>query len=210
MSPAAPSPLIYRSVALYETLMRCLHGRGYEERYRAVAEAVPAGAEVVELCAGHGRLYTACLREKGARYLGLDASETFVRHAARRGVPMRRHDLLSEPIPPAEVVILHASLYQFMDQAAGLLRRMIDAASARVVVAEPVRNLSSSAFPPLAGLARRLTRTSAVASDPRPGSARFDETALRRLFADFPEWEEARTRLHGREMIAVFRGGRPA
>ncbi len=210
MSAAADTdtPLIYRSVLLYEAVMRCLHFGGYEERYRAVAEAVPEGASVVELCAGHGRLYARHLKRKGVCYLGLDASEAFVRHANRKGVPLQRHDALVDAIPRAEVVILQASLYQFGGHAPDLIRRMIRAASERVIIAEPVRNLSTSAAPVLARLARRFTRTTSMQAQEEQGSpARFDEASLSRLFAAFPEWESSRLERGGREMIGLFRGG---
>ncbi len=51
--------LIYRSATGYELVMRALYGRHYADRMQAVAEQVPPGASVLELCCGPGTLYTA-------------------------------------------------------------------------------------------------------------------------------------------------------
>jgi hypothetical protein len=59
------------------------------------------------------------------------------------------------PLPPASIVVMQASLYQFLPDAAGIVSRMFAAAQKQVVIAEPVRNLSSSRFALLAALARR-------------------------------------------------------
>ena len=51
---AAPGPpgLVYRSAAVYEAVMRLLYGRHYVARQRAVADLIPAGASLLELCCG--------------------------------------------------------------------------------------------------------------------------------------------------------------
>ena len=54
--------------------MMALYGRHYRERQRVVADLVPAGASVVELCAGPGFLYRRHLEKKDVRYKGLDLS----------------------------------------------------------------------------------------------------------------------------------------
>src|SRR5215510_2482352 len=51
------SPL-YWSPWVYRLVMRALYGRAYDERYRVVADLVPNGSHVVDLCCGCGYLYT--------------------------------------------------------------------------------------------------------------------------------------------------------
>jgi SAM-dependent methyltransferase len=167
--------LIYRSARGYELLMRALYGRHYGARLRAVAEQVPAGASVVELCCGPGTLYFRHLRGHG--YVGLDVNAGFVERLRAQGVDARELDLsVQRPLPEGDVAIIQASLYHFLPDAAGLIDRMLAAARDRVIVAEPVRNLATSAIPGVSLIGRR-------AADPGTGSHadRFDEQTLETL-----------------------------
>lgn len=193
--------LIYRSNAGYELVMLALYRRHYLARYRTVANLVPAGAEVLELCCGPGILYRRFLRHKNVRYRGLDVSENFVQHLLRRGIPAERWDLRGEtPLPPAEYIIMQASLYHFLPNAAGMLRRMLNAARKAVIIAEPIRNLASSRWPAVAYLARRL-------SDPGGGTAanRFVEKTLDELAEQQkPLLRKAFLAPGGREKVYLF------
>ena len=166
--------LTYRSPALYELAMLGLYGRHYPSRYRAVADVIPAGSSVLDLCCGPGVLYERYLRQKSVSYLGLDINEKFVAGLTRRGVRAQLWDLRGEaPLPPADCVVMQASLYHFLPDPLPVLGRMMEAARERVVIAEPIRNLSCSKLPLLGALARLLT-------DPGVGSQpyRFTEGAL--------------------------------
>jgi SAM-dependent methyltransferase len=197
--------LIYRSALGYELLMRALYGRHYQARMRAVAEQVPHGASVLELCCGPGTLYTRHLRDRARSYIGLDLNEGFVADLRRRGVDARATDLAREPapLPSAEVVIMQASLYHFLPDAHEIVDRMLDAAGDRVIVSEPVRNLASSANPLLGRLGRR-------AADPGVGGAerRFTEATLDGLF-DRHRDRRVKAELipGGREKLYVLRAG---
>lgn len=170
--------LIYRSAAGYELVMRALYGRHYVDRLRAVAAEIPEGSSVVELCCGPGTLYTRFLRPRVSAYVGLDLNARFVGALRRRGVDARATDLArsQEPLPAAEVVVMQASLYHFLPDAAAIVDRMLEAASERVIVSEPVRNLATSTNPVISALGRR-------AADPGGGGAerRFSEETLSTL-----------------------------
>jgi len=113
--------LVYRSAAGYELLMRLLYGRHYGARMRAVADQVPDGASVLELCCGPGTLYLRHLRGRTRGYVGVDVNPRFVTRLRRRGVDARRldlaHDTATDALPSADVVILQASLYHFLPKA---------------------------------------------------------------------------------------------
>ncbi len=171
--------LIYRSARGYELLMRALYGRHYEDRMRAVADRVPPGASVLELCCGPGTLYLRHLRGRAGPYIGLDVNEGFVERLRRQGVDARQLDLTSDddaPLPGADVVLIQASLYHFLPDAERIVDRMLAAAHARVIVSEPIRNLSSSEAPLIGRLGQR-------AADPGVGGHehRFSEETLDRL-----------------------------
>lgn len=203
----AGTSLIYRSALGYESLMRALYGRHYGARMRMVAERVPDGAAVLELCCGPGTLYLRHLRGRVSRYTGLDVNAGFVSRLQERGVDARVVDLTNagEPLPTADVVIIQASLYHFLPDAAALLERMLGAARRRVIVAEPVRNLASSRITVVAGLGRR-------GADPGVGghAQRFDESSLAELMERYRDRTEESVAIPGgRERIYVLAGGGP-
>jgi SAM-dependent methyltransferase len=174
--------LIYRRASIYELAMRALYGRHHRERLRAVAEQVPAGASVLELCCGPGSLYLRHLRARVGSYVGLDANPGFVAGLQARGVDARLIDLVDgdQALPRADVAIMQASLYHFLPSADGIVQRMLGAADRCVIISEPVRNLSSSTLPLIGTIGRRAT-------DPGVGghAHRFTETTLDQLMAAF-------------------------
>lgn len=176
--------LIYRSSVGYELLMLALYGRHYSGRMRAVAQQVPTGASVLELCCGPGTLYLRYLRGRVSGYVGVDVNRRFVERLVRRGVAANRLDLATgdEPFPAADVVILQASLYHFLPAPERILDRMLAAAQDRVVVSEPVRNLASSDLPIVSRIGRH-------AADPGVGghAQRFTEETLAGLMARYRE-----------------------
>ena len=173
---ALPESLVYRSAWGYDLAMRVLYGRYYAARDAALAAHIPDGASVLELCCGPARLYLRELRGRIGSYVALDASARFVERLRRLGVDARRADVATAELPPADVVVMQAGLYQFLPDAEPIVRRMRAAARASVVVAEPVRNLASSR---LGVVARLAARAPATATGPQP--QRFDAASLRAL-----------------------------
>jgi hypothetical protein len=195
--------LLYACPSFYSVAMRLLYGSHFRDRYRAVAAEVPAGASVVDVCAGDAYLYRAFLRGRVSSYLALDGSAAMVEGSRRRSVDARLHDLWHDPVPEADVVILQGSLYQFIPHADRIIAQLLAAARLKLVISEPVRNLSGSRHAWLAGLSRRLT-------DPGDGAyagARFDERSLLELFRRFPAFAGARPIKGGRDWVGVFHGG---
>jgi SAM-dependent methyltransferase len=198
---ALSSSLVYRSTWVYELIMVLLYGRHYAARYRAVADLVPRGASVLELCCGPGILFDRYLRRKGCDYLGLDINRGFIDRIQRRGGRAQIWDLHADtPLPRADIVVMQASLYHFLPDPAPVVDRMRAAAGRSVIIAEPVRNLSDSRIPVLSALARRHT-------DPGVGQAplRFSEATLD-AFLGSREPGPSRSFLipGGREKIYVF------
>lgn len=195
--------LIYRSALGYELLIRGLYGRHYDARMRAVAEEVPSGASVLELCCGPGTLYDRHLRGRAGGYIGLDVNQGFVTGLRRRGVDARLTDLARDPgrLPDADVAIMQASLYHFLPDAHEIVDRMLGAARSLVIVSEPVRNLASSRHPVIGRLGR-------LAADPGVGGSehRFTESTLDEFFGRYGERVlKARLIPGGREKLYVLR-----
>jgi SAM-dependent methyltransferase len=176
------SSIIYRSGRGYELVMRALYGRHYEDRMRVIAEQVPRGASVLELCCGPGTLYERYLRGRAGAYIGLDVNPGFVARLQSKEVDARLADLSNDaqPLPTAEVALIQASLYHFLPDADRIVDRMIEAATDRVIVSEPIRNLASSDAPVIGWFGRR-------AADPGVGGheSRFTETTLDALMESY-------------------------
>jgi SAM-dependent methyltransferase len=173
--------LIYRSTSVYELSMLLLYGRHYTSRYRAIAELIPAGSSILDLCCGPALLYDRYLRSKGVQYTGLDINASVIARLNRRGGSGKVWDLRSEkPLPPAEYVIMQASLYHFLPDASSVVDRMLQAALKRVIIAEPIRNLATSDSRALSLLGRLFT-------NPGVGehSQRFTEATLADFFLGY-------------------------
>jgi SAM-dependent methyltransferase len=172
---------IYRSSSLYELAMLALYGRHYGSRYRAIAELVPNGSSVLDLCCGPALLYHRYLRHKSVRYTGLDVNAEFIDRLTRRGASGQVRDLRSEEaLPEADYVIMQASLYHFLPDPSPVMDRMLRAARRQVIVSEPIRNLSSSDSRLVALVGKLLT-------DPGVGNhtQRFNETSLDQFFSRY-------------------------
>lgn len=166
---------VYWSGRGFDLVMRALYGKQLDATYRAVAERVPEGASVVDVCCGTARLYRDHLAARRSEYLGLDFNTHFVFHVRKRGVHARFFDVLKDRVPPADCVTMLSSLYHFRRQAADVVGRMRAAARRRVIVSEPVRNLSGRRTP--------LSRLAARLSNPGVGdyAERFDLEEFRAL-----------------------------
>src|SRR6185503_18966076 len=173
--------LIYRSASIYELAMVVLYGRHYTSRYRAIAELIPAGSNVLDVCCGPAVLYHRYLRSTDVRYTGLDINAKFIARLIRRGGSGQVWDLRKEAVlPPADYVSMQASLYHFLPDASEVVDRMLSAARKRVIIAEPIRNLASSDSRFLASLGRLFT-------NPGVGehSLRFTESSLADFFSGY-------------------------
>ena len=170
---------VYWHPWLYEQAMRRLYGaRGFDERYEAVASQIPPGADVVDLCAGDGRLRH--YLPKGTPYTAVDLNAAFLRRLSGDGVKTVVANL-RETIPQGGCVVMMAALYHFVPDHAALVRRAIAAASQRFILTEPVTNVTNSG-PAL------LARVSAWVSDPGDGSGdqRLTTADLEQLLGDVP------------------------
>lgn len=181
--------------------MIAAYGRHYGERYRAIADLIPAGASVLDVCCGPGVLYQRYLRHKPVSYTGLDINEKFVRNVISYGARGRVHDLCSDaPLPQANYVVMQASLYHFLPNPAPVISRMVAASRSGLIIAEPIRNVSSSKLRSLSWLANTIT-------NPGPGAPpqRFNEATLTELFSQLG-LVESKTFLigGGRERVYIF------
>ena len=155
------SGLAYANVPIYRLIMRLLYRAEYDRKYQAVADLIPPSASVVDLCAGDCMLAEK-LPGHASRYLGLEINARFVAWAHRRGINARSFDARADEIPPADVVCIQSSLYQFIPTEDEIIGRMIDSARDLVIISEPVVNLTSSQNSSISRLATRWTAVNGV------------------------------------------------
>src|SRR5262245_22849622 len=179
--------------------MKMLYGEEYRETYVEVARQIPEGASVVDVCCGTAQLFREGLAGRHCDYLGLDFNGHFVMGVRKRGIQARFFNLLSEPIPTADYVVMCSSFYHVRRFAAEVFDKMMRAARRAVIISEPVHNLSTSSPGVLGSVVRRLTN---------PGLGdygdRFDLGSFR-AFAEKHGASEFVTRPGARNAIAVFR-----
>ena len=193
--------IIYKSTAIYELIMLALYGRHYPSRYRAIAELIPPGSNVLELCCGPSILFRRYLKPKRVQYTGIDLNEKFVRQVIRCGGTGLLMDLREDqPLPAADYVIMQGSLFHFLPDASRIINRISQAARKQVIIAEPVRNFASCRWRPLAWVAAHLTNPGVG-----PQSSRFTEESLNHLFSSYrPLISHVSLVAGGREMMFVL------
>ena len=197
-------PYIYANHLLYTLLMRLLYGRFFKSRYQAICDLIPHGANVVDVCSGDCLLYQKFLRKKKVNYLGLDSSPHFVNCARKLGVNSILFDVWGKKFPPADYLIMQASLYQFIPYEQMIIEKLLDSSKKKVLVAEPIRNLSDSRFILISKLSHRLTKQKSKGDVHT--SNRFNHKKLMRVFRSFTEFESCFPIPGGREMIGIFKG----
>jgi len=195
--------LIYRNAFIYETLMLGLYGSAYHDRYRAIAQLIPEGGSVLDVCCGPATLFHRYLRQKGVHYTGLDINPRFIERLRSNGATgMVWNVEENRPLPRAEYVVMQASLYHFLPDAWPVIQRLRSAAQQRLLIAEPVRNVADSRIPPLAFLARKFTNPGTGDQPNRFNEARLD--ALLDAYRRQGQVLQSRLIAGGREKLYVL------
>ncbi|MBN2328152.1 MAG: hypothetical protein JXR73_13455 [Candidatus Omnitrophica bacterium] len=189
---------IYFHPRIYELVMRVIYRGRYFERIRSVADLIPKGASVADVCAGDCSLYRYGLTNKGVEYRAYDLNPRFAAWAKKQGISMRRIDLRTEDVPPADFVVMLSALYQFIPDERIILEKLIRSVKRQVILTEPVHNISQSVNP----LVRRFSQRLAGIDD-NPCAQRFDEKTLRALLDDF-HFQSIKPIAGGREILAIY------
>ncbi len=153
--------LVYKHPWIYRALMFGVYRSNFFSRYAALVGRIPTGASVVDICSGDAMLSDA-LKAKGCTYLGLDINPRFVEWGRREGKDIRLFDARRDEIPEADVICIQSSLYQFYPNERILIDKMLAKAKVKVLVMEPVVNLTKHPIPFLKNLAIRWTRVGGV------------------------------------------------
>jgi SAM-dependent methyltransferase len=187
--------------------MRALYGSAYHLRFEALAERIPEGGSVLDVCCGPATLFHRYLKQKGTSYTGLDINPAFIQRLSARGGTGLVWNLEEDrPLPRRQFVIMQSSLYHFLPDAAPIVERMLAAAEKQVLIAEPIRNVADSQSALLAFLARKLTNPGTGDQPHRFNEARLD--ALLQPYRQRGQVLESGLIAGGREKLYILAGGR--
>ncbi len=134
--------VVYSNIHVYRLVMNALYGGKYRQRFRDVIDVLGTDTRsVCDLCFGDTVVADWC-RDHGIAWTGVDLNPTFCATARRRGHQVVHGGLFAVDLPAADVFVMSGSLYHFHHQLPELFDR-IWAKTSRLVLSEPVRNLSS-------------------------------------------------------------------
>ena len=152
--------------------MNTLYSLKYRKRFNdIVKEILSEDKNILELCFGDILIAEEC-RKRKIRWTGIDISKNFVNFAIRKKFDAVCDDLTKiENLPVSDVCIMCGSLYHFHNEIEMIFRKML-AAAPRILISEPVINLSSGkGF--ISKLSRLLTNAGKGAEN-----FRFDEKSI--------------------------------
>lgn len=131
--------IIYRHPAIYTLAMKLPYKNNFHERYRAIADLIPAGAEIIDVCCGDCYIYFNFLKDKNVKYLGLDINRTFVSAVVKKGARAVQFDLYRDRLPRSDYFLMQASMYHFIPDQGVVMQKVLDSASKRAIISEPVK-----------------------------------------------------------------------
>jgi len=191
---------IYWHPDIYHLTMKLLYGKYFEARYKSIDDIIPLNSNVVELCAGDGYLYEYYFKKRNINYTGFDINSGFVDTAKKKMIPISLLNILTDPIPSADYVIIQAGLYQFIPKEHGVIRRLLDSAKSTLIIAEPIRNLADSTNPLISLIAKYSANPGSA-----PAVKRFNRETLINCFRSYKEFHEIKEVEGGRELIGIFK-----
>lgn len=189
---------LYQHPRIYDLALYGLYRGAPHDRFRRVADEIPEGASVVDLCAGTGFLHNQ-LRDKNVRYLALDINPTLVAHLQKSGIDARVFDVSSDVIPQADIVTMCSSLYHFHPHCADIIQRMRTAARHKVVILEPVHNAVHSRFRFVRWLGEQAGKVNG-----KVNAFYFSPDTFQYLTQTQPGFRDLQPTGGGRDMLAIF------
>ena len=184
--------------------MRFLYGRSYKARFQSIAEEIPNDVDVLDVCCGDCALYKQALKDR-VSYTGIDINPSFIKNAKKLSIKVLPLDVETDNLPHSDYIVLQASLYQFIPFHKHILDKLLDSASKKVIISEPIRNLSNSRNPIISFIAR-------YSANPGTGHKmdRFTEKTFRTFFKNnYKEIIEKFKFVPGkRELIVVLNTGK--
>ena len=192
--------ITYWNRFIYMGLMKLSYQNKFEKRYEILGSLFERNCSIVELCCGDCYLYLNYLKQKQIQYVGVDINNSFIAYARKMGIDARNLNVISDEIPQGDILLMHASLYQFIPSERVILDKIIAAARREVIIAEPVINRSHQEN-------FMVSKISELLSNPGTGPARdrFNPENFKALCGSYKEFSHFAGNFNlSNEMIAVF------
>ena len=123
--------------------MNILYRGRYKKRFNAILACISSTEKsVVELCFGDTYIASEC-RRRGIKWTGYDISHYFAKRARNKGFDSHVQDISGKPeFSDSDLCIISGSLYYFHLDFEKIFSGILKSVK-RIIVSEPVRNLSS-------------------------------------------------------------------
>lgn len=191
--------LIYKSHKIYSVLIKLLYGKYFLKRYRELIDYIPKGDTVLDVCSGDCNLYHFAIKGRN-QYTGVDINVSGLKK--NRNINQKQLDIIKDPIPKADIVIIQGSLYQFQPNQKKIIDKLLEAAKKKVIISEPIINLANSKNSLIAFIAK-------YSVNPGTGDAtkRFTKSSLNYLFKSNYRniIETSFTAAGGRDMVYILK-----
>ena len=191
---------LYQHPWIYDLALYGLYHGDPHARFKQVANEIPKGASVVDLCAGTSFLFRQ-LQEKCPNYQAFDINPRLVKHLQKRGINAHSFDVRTDAIPQADVVTMCSSLYHFHPNCKDIIQQMQNSAREKVIVLEPVHNAKNSRF----AFMRWLGAQAGIV-DGKINEFYFSPDAFQDLIHHTSGFQKVAPAGDGRDMLAIFDG----
>ena len=133
--------LLYKSHTIYSVLIKILYGKYFLNRYRDLRSYIPIGDTVLDVCSGDCNLYHFAIKGRN-QYTGVDINISKLKK--NKNVNQKQLDIINDPIPKADIIILQGSLYQFLPNQKLVIDKLLFNAKKKVIISEPIINIANS------------------------------------------------------------------
>jgi hypothetical protein len=194
--------IIYSSSILYDLLMKVLYRNHYTERYTSISSYIYDGQSILDLCAGPGTLYLDYLYKKQVDYTAVDINTNFFPRLINHGADTLEKNLLIDvDFPVSDIIIMQSSLYHFKSpHVFSVLDSMFKNAAQKVIISEPIQNMSNSS-------SKSLSIISQILTNPGTGNQnfRYNNESLDKTLSKYSKYLiDSSYICGGREKLFVF------
>jgi hypothetical protein len=172
---ALETSLVYKNIYFYRFLMNLIYAGSYKKRFAKIIEVIDriAPKSILELCFGDIVIADYC-KKREIFWEGIDINENFVKYAKQKGYNVHCQDVSgTNSFVKTDLCLISGSLYHFNPQQRIILFSKILSSATKVLISEPVINLSERK-----GFIGFIARRSANAGKGRE-SFRFNELSLK-------------------------------
>jgi SAM-dependent methyltransferase len=195
----------YKHPVLYNLGMRLVHGKKLEERFRYIAGVIGRNKSVLDLGAGTCDLVRQLHRS--CRYEAWDMNPSFCGYYSRRGINLKRRNILDfSKYPGADVIVLVDILHHVNPKHRILLKECIRQARMKVIVSEGYKGTETNRYYQFVKIRKMLKIDGLIGDRDGINDKLHDNNILpeRELRAFLKEFGDCSIRKMGMSLVAVY------